>query len=177
MTWHLYYIQTFTGNLKIFQVLVALLIIVFLSMAHYSADTNYLTMRPAALLMAMVSFNFFISNLAIFMSVMMGSTDVPYSIFYRVHAVLATVCFVVSGLAYISQENRAMPSKWGALAATLCVLNSLTFFADAVIAYEPPIDNNQESERRTFAHDAQVRNKPLQARTAISQNRSRFLEQ
>ncbi|KAG0427453.1 hypothetical protein HPB47_025508 [Ixodes persulcatus] len=146
MTWHIHYIRTFTGSLKIFQVMAALLVIVFLSVAHYSTDTNYLTMRPAALLMAMVSFSFFITSLVIFMSVVMGSTDVPYSIFYRVHGVLATVGFVVSGLTYVSQGDRASPSRAGSIAASLSILNSLTFFADTVIAYEPPIDNPNVSE-------------------------------
>lgn len=141
MTWHVYYIRTFTGSLKIFQVVAAMTSIVLLSAAHYDLNTNYLTLRPHALLMAMVCFSFFLTSLVIFMSVIMGSTDVPYSIFYRVHGVLATVGFVVSGLTYISQENHATPAKTGLFAAALCVLNSLTFFADTIIAYEPPIDS------------------------------------
>ncbi|XP_042143183.1 uncharacterized protein LOC115308469 [Ixodes scapularis] len=169
MTWHIYYIRTFTGSLKIFQVMAALLVIVFLSIAHYSTDTNYLTMRPAALLMAMVSFSFFITSLVIFMSVVMGSTDVPYSIFYRVHGVLATVGFVVSGLTYVSQGDRASPSRAGSIAASLSILNSLTFFADTVIAYEPPIDNPNVSESKRkkrsyldhFADDVYLANEYL----------------
>lgn len=141
MTWHVYYIRTFTGSLKIFQVIAALTAIVLLSVAHYDMTSNYLTMRPHALLMAMVCFSFFLTSLVIFMSVVMGSTDVPYSIFYRVHGVLATVGFIVSGLTYISQENHPGPAKTGLFAAALCVLNSLTFFADTIIAYEPPIDS------------------------------------
>ncbi|KAL1425790.1 hypothetical protein MTO96_011745 [Rhipicephalus appendiculatus] len=140
MTWHVYYIRTFTGSIKIFQVIAALTSIVLLSVAHYDVDSNYLTMRPHALLMAMVCFSFFLTSLVIFMSIVMGSTDVPYSIFYRVHGVLATVGFVVSGLTYISQESHPGPAKTGLLAAALCVFNSLTFFADTIIAYEPPID-------------------------------------
>ncbi|KAH9361907.1 hypothetical protein HPB48_003684 [Haemaphysalis longicornis] len=140
MTWHIYYLRTFTGSLKIFQVVTAMTSIVLLSVAHYDFNSNYLTMRPPALLMAMVCFSFFLTSLVIFMSIVMGSTDVPYSIFYRVHGVLATVAFVVSGLTYISQENHPQPTKSGLFAASLCVLNSLTFFADTIIAYEPPID-------------------------------------
>lgn len=139
MPWHTYYIRTFTGSLKLFEVMSALMIVVFLSLSHYNLNSNYLRMRPPALLMAMVSFSFFITGLVVLMAVVMGSTDVPYSVFYRVHGVLGTVAFVVSGLSYVSQVAPP-PGSTGVLAASLCIVNSLAFFADTLIAYEPPIE-------------------------------------
>lgn len=148
MTWHINYIRTFTGSLKIFQFLAALTAIALLCLADYDLNTNYLTLRPPALLMAMVSFSFFITSLVIFLAIVMGSTDVPYSIFYRVHGVLGTVGFVVSGVTYVARDNRPVPSTAGMLAATLCILNSLTFFADTITAYEPPIENPAASDSK-----------------------------
>ncbi|KAH6948267.1 hypothetical protein HPB50_023321 [Hyalomma asiaticum] len=142
MTWHLYYIHTFTGSLKIYQVIDAITSIVLLTVVDYDLSLNYPTMRPHALLMSMVCSSFFLSMLFIIVTFVMGSTDVPCSIFYRMHGVLATDAFMVSGLTNISQENNPGPANTGLFAAALCVQKRLTFFADTVIAYESPIDND-----------------------------------
>ncbi|XP_064487327.1 uncharacterized protein LOC135399502 [Ornithodoros turicata] len=143
MPWHTPYLQSFTGLLKLLQVMASLLIVVCLSVAHYNMESNYITMRPPALLMAMLSFSFFITSLAVLMSVVMGSTDVPYTVFYRVHGVLGTVAFIIAGLSYVSQVAPP-PVSMGVMAASLCIINSLAYFADTIIAYEPPIENLPE---------------------------------
>ncbi|KAH6920734.1 hypothetical protein HPB50_028278 [Hyalomma asiaticum] len=139
MTWHLYYIHTFTGSLKIYQVIDAITSIVLLTVVDYGLNSNYLTMRPHALLMTMVCSSFFLSMLFIIVTFVMGSTDVLCFIIYRVHGVLATFEFIVSGLTYISQENRPSPAKTGLFAAALCLQNNLMFFANSAIAHELPV--------------------------------------
>ncbi|KAH6943847.1 hypothetical protein HPB50_000164 [Hyalomma asiaticum] len=89
----------------------------------------------------MVCSSFFLSMLVVFMSTVMGRKDVPCFIFYRMHGVLATVGFILSDLTYISQENHPGATMTGLFAAALCVQNSLTSFADTVIAYERPVDS------------------------------------
>ncbi|KAH6920733.1 hypothetical protein HPB50_028277 [Hyalomma asiaticum] len=105
-------------------------------------------MRPHAFLMTMVCSSFFLSTLVTSMTFVMGSTDAPCSNFYREHCVLTTVGFIVSRLRYISQENHPGPANTGLFAPVLCVLNSLTFFADTVIAYETPISSPLGVERK-----------------------------
>lgn len=136
MTWDVDYIRTFAGFLKVFQFGTALTAIILLSLAHYNIHTDHLMMRPPALLMAMVNFSFFVTSLVIFMSIVMGSAGTSRSIFYRVHGVLATVGFAVAAISYMAEDVGSVPPKMGILAATLCILNSLTFIADTIIAYE-----------------------------------------
>ncbi|KAH6945986.1 hypothetical protein HPB50_010995 [Hyalomma asiaticum] len=136
---HVCYCRTFTGSLKIYQVIAAITSMVLLTVVDYGLNSNYLTVWRHTLLMNMVCSSFFLSTLVIFMSFVMGSTDVPCSTFYRVHGVLAIDGFIVSRLAYIRQENHPGPAKTGLFAAALCVLSSLTFFADTVIAYGTPL--------------------------------------
>ncbi|KAH6920007.1 hypothetical protein HPB50_029006 [Hyalomma asiaticum] len=145
---HVYYCRTFTGTLKIYQVIAAITSIVLLTVVDYGLNSNYLTMLPHTLLMNMVCSSFFLSSLVIFMSFVMGSTHVLCSIFYRVHGVLAIVGFIVSRLTNISHESHPGPAKTGLFAAALCVLNSLTFFADSVMVYEPPIGSPLGVERK-----------------------------
>ncbi|KAH6920006.1 hypothetical protein HPB50_029005 [Hyalomma asiaticum] len=86
---HVCYCRTFTGSLKIYQVIAAITSMVLLTVVDYGLNSNYLTVWRHTLLMNMVCSSFFLSTLVIFMSFVMGSTDVPCSIFYRVHSVLA----------------------------------------------------------------------------------------
>ncbi|KAH6948266.1 hypothetical protein HPB50_023320 [Hyalomma asiaticum] len=148
MTSHAYYIRTCTVSLKIYQVIAAITSIVLVTVVDYDLNSNCPTVRPHAFLTTMVCPSFFLSSLVKFMSFVMGSKDAPCSIFYRLHGVLATVGFIVSGLTYISQKNHPGPSKTGLFAAALCVPNSLTFFADSRIAYEQPIDTLLGVERK-----------------------------
>ncbi|KAH6943841.1 hypothetical protein HPB50_000158 [Hyalomma asiaticum] len=138
-TWHVYYIGNFTGSLKVFQVIAAIPSIVLLTVGHYVLNLNHPTMQPHAFTNMLCS-TFFLSSLVNFMLFVMDSTDVPCSIFYWVHCLLATVGFIVSGQ-HVHQPGEPTGSRQDRLVQpALCVSNSLTSFADTLIAYEPTID-------------------------------------
>ncbi|CAN7991919.1 unnamed protein product [Ixodes hexagonus] len=139
MTKHLNYLNTFSGAMKVFQVVSGLMALAFLVYSHFDTETNHVLMDSHALFLALISFCFFVTCTIILFAVLMGSTDVPYSIFYRVHGVLGSVAYIVASLTYITEANTRVADTPGLLAASLCVVNSLTFFADTIIAYEPPI--------------------------------------
>lgn len=139
MTKHLSYLNTFSGSMKVYQVCSGMLALGFLVYSHFDTESNEVLMDSHALFLSLTSFCFFVTCTIILFAVLMGSTEVPYSIFYRVHGVLGSVAYIVASLTYITEANTRVADTPGLLAASLCVINSLTFFADIIIAYEPPI--------------------------------------
>ncbi|KAL3182790.1 hypothetical protein MRX96_034430 [Rhipicephalus microplus] len=136
MTKHLNYLNTFSGAMKVFQVVSGLMALTFLVYSHFDTESNHVLMDSHALFLSLISFCFFVTCTIILFAVLMGSTDVPYSIFYRVHGVLGSVAYIVASLTYITEANTRAADTPGLLAASLCVINSLTFFADTIIAFE-----------------------------------------
>ncbi|KAH6945655.1 hypothetical protein HPB50_009550 [Hyalomma asiaticum] len=84
--------------------LIGLVLMLILMGGHYDVSTGLYRLRIDAFLMTMTVFTFVLTSALLLMCTIMGSTELPNSVLYRINYLLATITYFPFTVGFIFEE-------------------------------------------------------------------------
>ncbi|CAN7950337.1 unnamed protein product [Ixodes hexagonus] len=138
-TYYLGYLRTSGGQLKMFQVMIGLIQMFYLMGIHFNRDYGLYIIRMDVLIMLMGSFSVVFAASFVLIAVLLGSTEVPFSLLYRLLYLSLTVVMLPATAAFIKEENNHASTREVLVSAVTAIVFCIGIFANLVLAYRPTI--------------------------------------
>ncbi|KAL1439636.1 hypothetical protein MTO96_031894 [Rhipicephalus appendiculatus] len=136
------------GLLKMIQILIGLVLMLILMGGHYDVSTGLYRLRIDAFLMTMTVFTFVLTSALLLMCTIMGSTELPNSVLYRINYLLATIAYFPFTVGFIFEEYMHGDIKQTIAGGVLSITNSLIYMFNLCVSYELRCLKSRHYERK-----------------------------
>ncbi|XP_037525970.1 uncharacterized protein LOC119403091 isoform X1 [Rhipicephalus sanguineus] len=136
------------GLLKMIQILIGLVLMLILMGGHYDVSTGLYRLRIDAFLMTMTVFTFVLTSALLLMCTIMGSTELPNSVLYRINYLLATITYFPFTVGFIFEEYMHGDIKQTIAGGVLSITNSLIYMFNLCVSYELRCLKSRRRERK-----------------------------
>nr|XP_037282379.1 uncharacterized protein LOC119175577 isoform X1 [Rhipicephalus microplus] len=115
---------------------------------HYDISTGLYRLRIDAFLMTMTVFTFVLTSALLLMCTIMGSTELPNSVLYRINYLLATITYFPFTVGFIYEEYMHGDIKQTIAGGVLSITNSLIYMFNLCVSYELRCLKSRHPERK-----------------------------
>lgn len=130
------------------QILIGLVLMLILMGGHYDVSTGLYRLRIDAFLMTMTVFTFVLTSALLLMCTIMGSTELPNSVLYRINYLLATITYFPFTVGFIFEEYMHGDVKQTIAGGVLSITNSLIYMFNLCVSYELRCLRGRRRERQ-----------------------------
>lgn len=130
------------------QILIGLVLMLILMGGHYDVSTGLYRLRIDAFLMTMTVFTFVLTSALLLMCTIMGSTELPNSVLYRINYLLATITYFPFTVGFIFEEYMHGDIKQTIAGGVLSITNSLIYMFNLCVSYELRCLKSRRRERK-----------------------------
>ncbi|CAN8027957.1 unnamed protein product [Ixodes persulcatus] len=138
-SYYLGYLRTSGGQLKMFQVMIGLIQMFYLMGINFDRENELYVIRMDVLIMLMGTFSVVFAACFALITILLGSTEVPFSLLYRLLYLSLTVVMLPATAAFIKEENNHASLRELVVSSATSTLLCVGIFANFVLAYRPTI--------------------------------------
>ncbi|KAK8782133.1 uncharacterized protein LOC144110746 [Amblyomma americanum] len=145
--YYLGYLRTSGGQLKMFEVIVGLVQLFYLMAVNYDRNHDWYVLRMDLLIMLMGTFTGVFAASFLLLTVLLGSTEVPFSLLYRLLYLSLCVVMIPATAVFLKETSIHGSRRELIVSGVTSVCFCIGLLANFVLAYRPTIFETKVSER------------------------------
>lgn len=135
--YYLGYLRTSGGQLKMFQVIVGLILMMYLMGIHFDRNHDWYVLRMDVLIMLMGAFTVVFSSSFILLTILLGSTEVPFSLLYRLLYLSLTIVMLPGTAAFLKEEFNHASFRRIVMSSSTSIVFCIGILINFLLAYKP----------------------------------------
>ncbi|KAH8035144.1 hypothetical protein MRX96_009280 [Rhipicephalus microplus] len=150
--YYLGYLRTSGGQLKMFEVIVGLVQLFYLMAVNYDRNHDWYVLRMDLLIMLMGTFTAVFAASFVLLTVILGSTEVPFSLLYRLLYLSLCVVMIPATAVFLKETRIHSSTRELIVSATVSVCFCIGLLGNFVLAYKPTIFETKVTQRVPREH-------------------------
>ncbi|XP_077548701.1 uncharacterized protein LOC144162065 [Haemaphysalis longicornis] len=151
--YYLGYLRTSGGQLKMFQIIVGLVQLFYIMTINYDRDRAWYVVRMDILIMLMGTFCVVFSASFLLLTVLLGSTEVPFSLLYRLLYLSHCVVMIPATAVFLKETRLHASTRELVVSAVTSICFCLGLLANFLLAYRPTIFETRIVDREPARRD------------------------